>query len=669
VAGCITTATSAWAGGFDTRGGYHAGAQAVAFLDFSQEPSRYVPEDADLACAPKVYDVITAPAAALTGDRYLRLDHLPQCPERFRIEVPEVRGSYRATAWSRHGALSARVIVGYPDELSIPFQQARMAPTGRTTSDGWVEYASNDFPVDGTLDPLVYIRLYAFGHRDGVDVDAVELVRSGEFYSPQTSCEGLRDPVCGDEGLCVDQRCQLGRMGVPPLPAGDLKDEMVDALQAKLDTFFGGRKTRLQDLPVALASMDQMRDAQTAWQFWNGWGLAMRQLHDWHTRGSAQLWTSSPSHRLNACFIEGVADSSDDVVPSHPGFKDILVSHVGAQTLLAIDGLHPIEWARGLIDVNWGYWSATDDEVFSELVETLGGRSGSIVRFAKTFTVLRCESATQSCEAVPKTIAVVSLPTSIPDQHVSCDNRPTYHLEAGQGPDPDTHRVHFDLFRGRIADTTEEEAIFGMVFDNLLGEFVNSDINAAVADWKQEARGVILDHRAGNGGTIDAPENFTKLVRPQQILAANLQTIIASGFAGPETAEEGIALFNQFANLDPYLVGSPDHDPDLPVALLLHRDGSASDYLPFGMKGAPKTRIFGHAATAGAFSTFISFEYYGGVSFRFGSGDTIAFDGRALIGHGVVPDEVVLQKQSDLIVGVDTLHEAALAWVRQELKP
>ena len=44
-------------------------------------------------------------------------------------------------------------------------------------------------------------------------------------------------------------------------------------------------------------------------------------------------------------------------------------------------------------------------------------------------------------------------------------------------------------------------------------------------------------------------------------------------------------------------------------------------------------------------------------------------DGSALIGHGVVPDVTLLPRQSDLVAGKDTLFEAALAWVRQELKP
>jgi C-terminal processing protease CtpA/Prc len=50
-------------------------------------------------------------------------------------------------------------------------------------------------------------------------------------------------------------------------------------------------------------------------------------------------------------------------------------------------------------------------------------------------------------------------------------------------------------------------------------------------------------------------------------------------------------------------------------------------------------------------------------------GDDILADGSTHNGRGVQPDVVVLPKQSDLLVGKDTVFEAALAWVRQELKP
>ena len=50
------------------------------------------------------------------------------------------------------------------------------------------------------------------------------------------------------------------------------------------------------------------------------------------------------------------------------------------------------------------------------------------------------------------------------------------------------------------------------------------------------------------------------------------------------------------------------------------------------------------------------------------SGDTVSFDGKAWIGHGVPPDEIVQQKQSDLLAGKDSIHEAALACILGNLK-
>jgi C-terminal processing protease CtpA/Prc len=50
-------------------------------------------------------------------------------------------------------------------------------------------------------------------------------------------------------------------------------------------------------------------------------------------------------------------------------------------------------------------------------------------------------------------------------------------------------------------------------------------------------------------------------------------------------------------------------------------------------------------------------------------GDDFLPDGSTHNGRGVEPDVVVLPLQSDLVVGKDTVFEAALAWVRANLKP
>ncbi|HMT14076.1 MAG TPA: hypothetical protein PKE19_04935, partial [Aestuariivirga sp.] len=63
---------------------------------------------------------------------------------------------------------------------------------------------------------------------------------------------------------------------------------------------------------------------------------------------------------------------------------------------------------------------------------------------------------------------------------------------AGQSSEFDV-AVDDDFFRGRVANTTEEEAIYGMIWDTLYGGgepngFVNGQINQAIAAFKAEAR-------------------------------------------------------------------------------------------------------------------------------------------------------------------------------------
>lgn len=668
---------SARAGSFDAQGNYVVDPAAVAFLDFTSPVERYLPDNVEMQCKPPAYQLKDADDA-LEGKGLLRVAVPSGCVERILVDLPAEQGSYKATVWMRHGSVNAQMRVSYPDGSGLPPLEARMFPTGRSTSDGWVELASNELSVDGTADPLVYFRILDFADMDGVELDALELVPAGDFAMPP-ACAGHGDPICGPEGMCANQLCRYGRLGVPTLPEGELKGQIVDRLEEKLTTFYGGKLSRAEYLPLALQTLEGMRSATTAWQYWGAWALAIRQLHDWHTRASVPIDDGNLQHRLTACFIEGDADASHDVWPKDPAYADVLVSHVGGDAmglhagdrLLAVDGMHPLAWARSLVDENLGYHIATDPAVFADYAEDLGGGGGAIIpKFAHSFTVLRCDQATGTCATVPETILVTDLPAQA--QGVSCDNRPFYHFDSGNPPA--NHQVFFDFYRGRIEGTTEAEAIFGMVWDTLYGGgdpngWVNSNISNAITDWKATARGVILDHRAGNGGTLDAAENVTKLVRPPETVAIIRMPMEIAGYDGPATIGEGISTFLKFKASDGFDVGAVDHDPLMPVALIIHRDGSASDYMPFGMKGAPKVRIFGPHQTVGAFSTFIDYTWWGGLGQTVASGDTLASTGMPLIGHGVEPDVVLLPKQSDLLAGKDTLHEAALAWVRQELKP
>jgi len=679
----VLVTPQALAGSFDEAGDYLPDPTAIATVDFGSdfdpEEDRYVPADLDPVCEPVSFQVVEG-TDALDREHYLHVqtDALAGCAERFLVTVPPGKSSYRATLWVRHGSVDAQLTVVYPEESGLETLAAKMGPTGRTTSDGWIELASNELPVDGDLADAVYLRVYDLDSV-GSDIDTLEIIPAGSYWEAQ-SCAGVTDPVCGEAGICVHNRCRLGRLYVPPLPGDDIKNDVVDAMQSLIQNFFGGRKTRLSDLPKALDVLESIRGASDPWTFWNGWARSFRLLHDWHTEVGGPIHGIERRARLNACFFEGDADLSQHAWPSHPQYKDVLVSHAGVEgtqglaagdRLVAVDGKHPIAWALSLNTVNWDHWQANDDGVYAELTERM---RSLILEFATSYSVIHCHAATLNCDPAPTTYKVADLPSGTGNQ-VRCDNRPFYHL--GPGLDPSAnHNVGFQFYRGPVIEATPEEAIYALVWDTLYGGgepsgFVNQNLKDAFADFKANARGVILDHRAGSGGTLDGAETATELVRPPQLVAVFMSPIPFAAFDGPATLAEGVDLFQAFKT--PYntmTVGSTQYDPAMPVAVLIHRDGSASDFFPFGVKGySDKVKIFGPAPTAGAFSTYFQFRYWGGLSWRMASGDTISFDGRALIGNGVAPDIVVLQKQSDLLAGKDTIHEAALAWLRTELKP
>ncbi|MFO0593268.1 MAG: S41 family peptidase [Polyangiaceae bacterium] len=683
LAGALTAtlAPSARAGDFTVKGEYAKDPSAVAFLDFESEPSRYLPPDADPACAAVAYKLSQADDALETkGFATVQVNLDKGCAERFNVTLPSKKASYRATAWIRHGRASLTFVVLYQDGSGLVPTYVAMGPTGRTTSDGWVEMASNPFSVDGGKLAQAYIKVTDFAGTAGADIDAVEIVPAGAFAAQQ-ACSGISDPVCGADSMCVHGICARGNNAVPPLPGVTIKDAMVDAIAERLRVYFGGARSRKERLPEALATVETMRKAESGWQFWGRFARAVTELTDWHTNIGLGLGID-PRYSLHACFIEGDADLTHKTYPKDPQYSDILVSHASSggaaglsrgDRLLAIDGQHPIAWARALRKLDPGFHAATDPEVHADLVEALGGPAwmgNLIVKYASTITVIRCDAAAGTCAGAPETIQVASL-TDGSGGDVFCDNRPFYHL--GAASPGDNHAVFWPFFEGVVDDTTPEEAIYGVVWDNLYGGgdpngFVNGNLKTLIAKWKASARGVLLDHRAGNGGTLDSPTLLTTLVRPPGIAATILMPIETAGFDGPADANAGFALFEANKTKTPYNVGSADYDPDLPVALILHRDGSASDYLPLGMKGSPKVRLFGPHATAGAFSTYVQLSYEGVLDFQIASGDTIRADGQALIGHGVEPDEVVQQRQSDLLAGKDSLHEAALAWVRAHLK-
>jgi len=605
-------------------------------------------------------------ATALDGTHLLRLAQFQGVD--VSVPLPSKTQAVRARFWARGGEVVASLetrVSGRVEDFGAFY------PTGRVTSDGWYELELHSMTID-----VERVESLAFGFfaPRGADVDALEIVPDGAAVVGK-ACTGVADPLaCAPSQICMWGRCRDFASRVPPLPPTAWRSDLVDYLEQRFVLLYGPFENRKLDLPNAKVELGAMRTAESPWEFWRAFRVAIHRLHDWHTRGSDSAGFSVQNPRpVGVCFIEGKADVSP-AVASSPGYLDVLVSHVGkantmdlkpGDRLVSVDGKHPIAWARSLISVDFGYETASNHQTHAEATARL---HRLISAYATRVEVLRCDATTKKCAATPESIEIASLDTLPPGTGagVSCDNRPQNHVPGGDG------HPQGGIASGIVNESNSSERIYGLQWSSLnvsAGSNLGPELEARVAEFRAQARGVILDHRTGFGGTTAGAAIFWDLVRTPTPLDVFLVRSRADS-EPPATLAAGQAQFLALSQQG--LVehaGGPNPDLALPVALLLHLDGSASDWLPLGMKGAPKAKLFAPYETAGAFSTLLSFGYWLGIGYSIAVGDTLHSSGQMLNGHGVTPDVVVVPLQSDLLQGKDTVYDTALAWVRSELKP
>ncbi|MBM4374273.1 MAG: hypothetical protein FJ095_04245 [Deltaproteobacteria bacterium] len=659
IASAVLHGGAAFAGSFTSDGTFAFSPFGSFRLDFEGEalPPLSDPE----ATAPEV----VVAADALSGEHVLKLGAYESVS--FSVTLPPALQTYRASVWIRGGEAVGIVRSSYDGERRD--EAAVLYPTGRMTSDGWVELANVRIPLDGARGPI------AFGvfAPAGAEVDAFELVKDGETTrEPGRACSGVSDTAsCVPGEVCTWGACRRVSGWVPPIP--DERESVTNYLENRLEFLFGPYENRARDLPAAKVAIEAMRDAKEPWAFWNGFLLALRRLHDSHTGigGSIAEYALRNPRPIDACFLEGDADWSHDVAPRDPLYRDVLVSHVGplrnlglrsGDRLVRVDGRHPIDWARSMTDVSWSLGSASNHSTFAEHAAAL---RSLVSRYARTLEVVRCSE--QGCGAL-ETIDVLSLEPLGPDEEFSsrlCDNRPLRHVPGA----PDNHQGAEDVFAGFLEGSPADEKLFGIEWDSLYTttgqDGVGPALGKAVARIGSEgATGVVLDHRRGTGGTLAGPSilwSYAVKRRPLTFFESRRRAEDEQ-----PTLADGKALFTAaVADGTVDYAGSKLANP-VPIALLITSDISASDWLPLGMKGAKNVRLFGPYETSGAFSTRLALGYWLGMSFTLASGDTYVEDGRTINGFGVPPDEVVVPRQSDLARGRDTVFEAALAWLRAQ---
>lgn len=651
--------------------------------NFSFDPAAAFTESFESWTAPEAGPGAQAVEAAnaLDGTKVLRLS-LGEEAFALPLGVAPERKSYHLTFFMS-GDCVAGAAVDYDD--GRPGTMSQAYPTGRVTSDGWVEMRTPPFEVDGTaagVDARLFVRAYDAEYSTYIDIDAVELLEDGVFADP-VACNGIKAASCTGDQMCLAGQCRDARGWFPPLPAEQTRDKLVAYWKQKIHDTFGPYLPRRNSMPKALDHIEQMRWAQTNVQFWSTFSEVVRLLSDAHTYTRHPFTSQFRVERpLNACFVQGVADMTASTWPSDPKWPDVLVSHVGPEfawglhagdRLVAIDGVHPVAWIKGLFPTSPWTWEADDPD---QLANQFMFMRTAIQLHATTVTVIRCDASAKTCSQTPEVIEVASADKLAADQTITmvgCDNRPVSHV-TGTPPDHNygDSRDNPVVAEGPVLETAAEEKIRGLAWNTLYGNGqdypVDDKLKGATQLWKTSA-GVIQDHREGHGGTTATGNILVSFSRKTFVGMVSLMRIHA-GDEGPSNADEGKQLFNELnGGIWTLEAGSNWPYETIPVALLLTWDVSASDFLPYLMKGGAKVRLFGPGPTMGAFGTFSQYGYWGGLLWSISAEDSLSPDGITLTGHGVVPDEIVSPLQSDLVQGKDTVHDAALAWVRKELKP
>ncbi|HEY4116879.1 MAG TPA: S41 family peptidase [Byssovorax sp.] len=652
----LGAASAAHAGSFADDGTFEFDPTAVATFDFEKA-------DADAGVTP------TSDAGALSGSHVLVLSAFGQSA--LPVTLPSVRATYRVSAWIKGNEVVGDLEISYSGRVDEVFA---LYPTGRVTSDGWVEVANDHLRVDGEHVTSASVGLFS---PSGASVDCVEITPDGGAselpVTPNAACGGASTPdVCAVGQTCLWNVCRNVDGLVPPIP--DDRDDVTDYLAARMQLLFGPYVERGEDLPASLIYIDQMRAATDKYAYWNAFLSAVRRLHDGHTgtNGLADFVLQNPKP-LNFCLIEGDADLSQSVAPKDPDYLDVLVAYSGSDHALglaagdrvvSVDGMHPIAWARAMLPVSWSWLATSNHTTFAELASTL---RSLISRYASSIDVVRCDATAGTCGAVETiSIAAITAEDAPVVSIVDCDNRPLRHIAGA----PTNHATGETVYRGIVDESDPTEAIYGMEWESLDtttgADGVGPDLTSAVASWKAGARGVILDHRTGFGGTILAPEILWNFSVPRH--DDDIYVERAFGDQPQPSLADGLGFFREATRDGAIQVcGSASPNLTVPVAVLITQDVSASDWMPQGFKGAPNTRIFGPYQTNGGFSTRYELGYWLSMGYVLATGDTFLADGSTHNGHGVEPDVVVLPKQSDLLAGHDTVFDAAITWIRGEL--
>lgn len=587
--------------------------------------------------------------------------------------------------WQRRlgGRVRPQVLWRSPGDATFVMGALVLTPSGRVTSDGWEEWVSDafDFLLGGVLAPeLVLEDAGSTGNpfstlpERAVAIDAIEV----EDLGP-AELEGRACGACGPAGRCRFGRC-ADRVVVegPGFSRAVDRDAYVARRRFEWETFLGHRAAREQD-PATASSFEAL--AQLEEGFWPAFGRLIDATRDGHAQRPIVGGVSGLAS--GACLQLGEADLLPGA-PSRPMvFRSSGEHPAGLEpgdVLTTVDG-EPLEafLERRRDDLVFSGDPRIRDVAVAPQLGPLAAREGL------TLGLQRCDAG-GACSAVEVDYAALAEPLwrgELPDwarPEVPCDPRFDQSGDVSDIAASD----HVDVIQQDGVTRLRINATTGPNFGDFSGW--TSEVDAAFAT---SPGAMVLDQRRGDGGSFlglfylarhfffegDTP---ISVVVPWLFRTPNEQALLGQLATCARTSPS--AAFNcggaQWITAQAVAPNVPGAGAaaNAKVAILTGLNVSGNDWLTdFLRRRRGNTRVFGPAPTFGAFGEVVGLPahdlgFFGPrIQLTGGIVATGALDPLTtfLDGDGVEPDVVVLQKQSDTLLGVDTQLREAQAWLAE----
>ncbi len=570
--------------------------------------------------------------------------------------------------------------IGNLDRGAITIQ-----PTGAATTDGWEEWTTGpvDFALDGLAPHLLvlyddqYFSGFDFDPALTVALDAITVLDLGPAAVPPADCRVTTErAACGAAGVCSFGRCaDAAAILGAPLYAPALRADALARRSFEVEAFEGSRlaRARAPDFTAALARLADPAASSVA-DYWTTLRAAYAALGDGHA--SAPTAGVARAVRGGACAYSAEADLLPDRPVALMIYEATRNHPVGAllrvgDVVRTIDGLPTDVWA----------------EHAARLLAQPGDPAGRA-----TLVAPRLLGVAVHLGAV---LAIERCPRTAPVAHIPCTagqvERLTIDLAALTAPllaagdvdgllregdcDFRFRRPVRDDRGGRSAeyagfsDTAGPLSIRQLQINSVSGERRWLDAVDRALD-APHAR-VLIDQRLGTGGTVTGMERLTsRLLARTDLVRAEIWPPLGvpESLALREAMVPTVVPFDEASPLRGVAAGAR-------LAILDGHDLAGNEFVAAALKrrrDAP-TRVFGPSPSFGALGPRTALPRLPGdvTGGALQTRDTVLLaPGEAhfdfVSGAGVVPDEVVLQRQSDAIRGVDTALARARAWLEAE---